>query len=128
MEIHEKWENTVIISYNEIFIFTSVHKTNTCSKWGHLTIELVWQEFSSIVILLLWTGISSLENCWYEIIWNCLVGKSLLKEQNNISLLLFCWYWIGFCPLDSAPKLISMVVCLFIRDKSFSHTFCTLGC
>ena len=51
-----------------------------------IMIELAWQEFSSIVILLLWTGISSLENCWYEIIWNYPVGKNLLKESKITSV------------------------------------------
>ena len=32
VEIHDKRENKVIMLYNEIYIFTSAHKTNTCSK------------------------------------------------------------------------------------------------
>ena len=46
----------------------------------YITIELACQEFSSIVFLLLWTCISSLES------WQ----KPAQREQHNISLSLFC--------------------------------------
>ena len=84
----------------------------------YITMELAWQEFSAIVVLLLWAGIPYLGNCWYEIIWNCPEGKNLLKESKITSV--YCYFW----PLDSVPKFVPIVVCLFVRDKKKSWAQC----